>query len=51
MRVESRRRLASRWDERCSEILQRMAGRHHDREICMSIAAETGKRFTSWTVA
>jgi hypothetical protein len=51
MRVESRRRLASRWDERCSEILQRMAGRHHDREICMSIAAETGKRFSSWTVA
>jgi hypothetical protein len=28
-----------------------MAGRHHDREICASIAAETGKRFSPWTVA
>lgn len=40
-----------RWDARCGEILQRMAGRHHDREICASIAAETGKRFSSCTVA
>jgi hypothetical protein len=40
-----------RWDARCSEILQRMAGRHHDREISASIAAETGKRFSSGTVA
>lgn len=51
MRVETRRRLPLRWDARCSEILQRMAGQHHDREICASIAAETGKRFSSWTVA
>jgi hypothetical protein len=51
MRVETRRRLPLRWDTRCSEILQRMAGRHHDREICASIAAETGKRFSPWTVA
>lgn len=50
MRVE-RRRLPLRWDARCSEILQRMAGRYHDREICASIAAETGKRFSAWTVA
>jgi hypothetical protein len=51
MRVEAKRRLASRWDEQCSEILRRMAGRHHDREICASIAAETGKHFSPWTVA
>lgn len=51
MRTAAKRRLPFRWDERCSAILQRMAGRHHDREICASIAAETGKRFSTWTVA
>lgn len=44
-------RAGARWDERCSEILRRMAGRHHDREICTTIAAETGKRFMPRTVA
>lgn len=39
------------WDERCSEILQRMAGDHHDHEIAASIEAETGKRFLRRTVA
>ncbi len=39
------------WDARCSEILQRMAGRYHDREIAASIEAETGKRVASRTVA
>lgn len=42
---------AAVWDERCSEILRRMAGRHHDREISASIEAETGKHFNSRTVA
>lgn len=41
----------SRWDARCSEILRRMAGRHHDREISASIEAETGQRFDARTVA
>lgn len=40
-----------RWDERCSEIVRRMAGRHHDHEISASIEAETGKRFRRRTVA
>jgi hypothetical protein len=39
------------WDARCSEILRRMAGQHHDHEIAASIEAETGKRFGSRTVA
>jgi hypothetical protein len=51
MRTVAKRRLPFRWDERCSAILRRMAGRHHDREICASIATETGKRFSAWTVA
>ena len=41
----------SLWDARCSEILRRMAGRHHDHEIAASIEAETGKRVASRTVA
>ena len=51
MRAGPRGLPASRWDERCSAILRRMAGRHHDREISASIEAETGKRFMSRTVA
>jgi hypothetical protein len=50
MIAEPKRRSA-RWDERCSDILRRMAGQHHDHEICTSIAAATGKRFTPRTVA
>ena len=51
MTVERRRPATDRWDERCGEILRRMAGRHHDRDICAAIAAETGKRFRPRTVA
>lgn len=43
--------IERRWDERCSEIVRRMAGRHHDREIAASIEADTGKRFRRRTVA
>ncbi|SEP41790.1 hypothetical protein SAMN02990966_05970 [Rhodospirillales bacterium URHD0017] len=50
-RQRERRRVAARWDARCSEILQRMAGRYHDHEICASIEAETDKRFMPRTVA
>ena len=51
MRAEPKRRLAPRWDERFSEILQRMAGQNHDHDICASIAVETGKHFMPRTVA
>ena len=51
MRADPKRKPAARWDERCSEILRRMAGQHHDHEICTSIAAETGKQFMPRTVA
>jgi hypothetical protein len=51
MRADAKRRLAARWDERCSEILRRMAGRYPDRQICASIEAETGRRFEPRTVA
>jgi hypothetical protein len=51
VKVEGRRPPAGRWDERCSEILRRMAGRHHDRDISAAIAAETGKCFRPRTVA
>jgi hypothetical protein len=40
-----------RWDERCSEIVRRMAGHYHDEEIASSIEAETGERFRRRTVA
>lgn len=40
-----------RWDERCSEILRRMAGHYHDDEIAALIEAETGNRFRPRTVA
>ena len=43
--------IERRWDARCSEILQRMAGHYQDREIAASIEAETGKRFRRRTVA
>jgi hypothetical protein len=46
-----KRRQVVRWDDRCSEILQRMAGQHHDHEICAAIAAATGKHFMPRTVA
>jgi hypothetical protein len=39
------------WDARCSAILQRLAGQHHDHEIAALIEAETGKRFMPRTVA
>ena len=42
--------IARRWDERCSEIVRRMAGHHHDDEIAAAIEAETGKRFRRRTV-
>jgi hypothetical protein len=42
--------IARRWDERCSEIVRRMAGQHHDDEIAAAIEAETGKRFRRRTV-
>jgi hypothetical protein len=51
VRAGPKRRLVARWDERCGEILRRMAGRHHDHEICASIEAETGQRFEPRTVA
>ena len=40
-----------RWDERCSEIVRRMAGHYHDHEIAVAIEAETGHRFRRRTVA
>ena len=40
-----------RWDERCSEIVRRMAGHYHDHEIAVAIEAETGERFRQRTVA
>ena len=40
-----------RWDERCSEIVRRMAGHYHDHEIAVAIEAETGERFRRRTVA
>ena len=43
--------IARRWDERCSEIVRRMAGRSHEHEIAASIEAETGKRFMPRSVA
>jgi hypothetical protein len=43
--------IRRRWDERCSEIVRRMAGHYHDHEIVASIEAETGKRFMPRTVA
>ena len=43
--------IERRWDERCSEIVRRMAGHFHDHEIAASIEAETGKRFKRRTVA
>ena len=43
--------IARRWDERCSEIVRRMAGHYHDDEIAAAIEAETGKRFRRRTVA
>jgi hypothetical protein len=51
MRAGPTRSKVTEWDERCSGILRRMAGQHHDREICASIAAETGKHFKPRTVA
>lgn len=37
----------SRWDERCAQILRRMAGHYHDDQIAAQIEAETGMRFTA----
>jgi hypothetical protein len=39
------------WDGRCSEILQREAGRCTNAEIAALIAAATGKRFSVWVVS
>jgi hypothetical protein len=43
--------IERRWDARCSEIVRRMAGHYHDREIAAAIEAETGERFMPRTVA
>ena len=43
--------IERRWDARCSEIVRRMAGYYHDREIAAAIEAETGERFMPRTVA
>lgn len=51
MRAGPKRRTAARWDPRCSQIVQHMAGQYHDHEIAAFIEAETGKRFVPRTVA
>ena len=41
----------NRWDERCSEILRRNAGRYTNSEIAALIEATTGKRFSAAVVS
>jgi hypothetical protein len=41
----------SKWDARCSEILRVRAGSSTNRQIAETIAAETGKHFTVFTIS
>lgn len=49
LQPDTRRR--ARWDERCSAVLVRFAGRCSNAEIADLIAAETGMRFKVKTVS
>ncbi|MFZ5784099.1 MAG: hypothetical protein ACOY4R_28225 [Pseudomonadota bacterium] len=40
-----------RWDLRCAEIMQRDAARHTNAEMVERIEAETGMRFSVFTVS
>ena len=39
------------WDDKCSEILRARAGAETNRQIVDAIEAQTGKRFTIFTVS